>query len=197
MEENDHPHFEPQETLDLPKQIIRIHDFYGGDGWILDIGGGGEGIIGLVKGRQVVSIDLIRRELEETSNDSLKIVMDATNLSFLDSTFEVITAFFSFMYMMDETLDAALREISRVLKTGGELLIWDPIVSQADSPGHKVFISWLDVELPDGRLVETGYGHFLRRLEPERIIHRAEGMGLELIERRIEGATFFLRMMKA
>jgi SAM-dependent methyltransferase len=197
MEEDGHHHYGPHEILDLPKQIIRIHDFYTGDGWILDIGGGGEGIIGLVKGRQVVSIDRIRRELEETSNDSLKIVMDATDLSFLDSTFEVITAFFSFMYMMDETLDAALREISRVLKTGGELLIWDPIVSQADLPGHKVFISWLDVELPDGRLVETGYGHFLRRLEPERIIHRAERLGLELIERRIEGATFFLRMMKA
>ncbi|MDH5201498.1 MAG: hypothetical protein OEW93_11465, partial [Candidatus Bathyarchaeota archaeon] len=50
------------------------------EGFILDIGGGGEGIIGKLNGRQVVSIDLSAGELEETDNESLKIVMDATDL---------------------------------------------------------------------------------------------------------------------
>ncbi|NYT12073.1 MAG: class I SAM-dependent methyltransferase [Methanomassiliicoccales archaeon] len=196
MEGDDHPHFEPHETLDLPRQVIRVHDFYDGDGWILDIGGGGEGIIGLIMGRQVVSIDLIRRELAETSNDSLKVVMDATVLGFPDSTFDAVTAFFSLMYMMDDTLEAALKEASRVLKPGGEFLIWEPIVRPPGSSEKKVFISWLDVELPDGSLVETGYGHYLRRLEPDRIIPQAERSGLRLIDSRIEGSTFFLRMTK-
>lgn len=196
MEGDGHPQFEPHEILDLPRQVIRVHDFYDGDGWILDIGGGGEGIIGLMKGRQVVSIDLIRRELSETSNDSLKVVMDAMELGFPDSTFDAVTAFFSFMYMMDDALEAALKEASRVLKPGGELFIWDPIVRPPGSSEKKVFISWLDVELPNGSLVETGYGHYLRRLGPDRITSLAERWGLRLIESRIEGSTFFLQMMK-
>jgi SAM-dependent methyltransferase len=197
MEENGHTHFQPDEMLILPKQSIHIHDFYRGDGWILDIGGGGEGIIGMVKGRQVVSIDLSKRELEETSNQALKVVMDATDLRFLDSSFDVVTAFFSFMYMKEEMLERALLEIFRVLKAGGELLIWDPVVALSDSPEHKIFVSRLDIELPDGRVIEAGYGHSLRQLGPERIVRRAESLGLEILERKIEGPTFFLRVRKS
>jgi SAM-dependent methyltransferase len=196
MDEDEHTHFEPNEILNLPKQRIRIHDFYSGDGWILDIGGGGEGIIGLVKGRQVVSIDLSKTELEETSNEALKVVMDVTDLKFLDSTFDVVTVFFSFMYMEDEMLERALLEIFRVLKVSGELLMWDPIVAGSDSPEHKIFVSRLEIELPDGRVVGAGYGHSLRQLGPERIIHRAESLGLETLEKKIEGPTFFIRMRK-
>jgi hypothetical protein len=46
-------------------------------GWILDIGGGGEGIVGQLNGRQVVAIDTSQEALEETQNDVLKAVMDA------------------------------------------------------------------------------------------------------------------------
>src|SRR5512136_2785483 len=53
------------------------------DGFILDVGGGGEGIIGKLNGKQVVSIDTSEEELEETKNESLKIVMDATDLKFI------------------------------------------------------------------------------------------------------------------
>ena len=42
------------------------------DGFILDIGGGGRGIIGKLNGRQVVAIDKNERELEETKNEALK-----------------------------------------------------------------------------------------------------------------------------
>jgi len=43
----------------------------------LDIGGGGEGVIGQMKGKQVIAIDPNRRELEEAADGPLKIVMDA------------------------------------------------------------------------------------------------------------------------
>ncbi|UCD06465.1 MAG: methyltransferase domain-containing protein, partial [candidate division WOR-3 bacterium] len=69
------------------------------DGYILDIGGGGEGIIGRLNGKQVVAIDTRFDELQETKNDSLKIVMDATDLKFLPSTFDAATSFFSLMYI--------------------------------------------------------------------------------------------------
>jgi len=69
-------------------------------GRILDIGGGGEGVIGQFKGEQVVAIDPNRSELEEAkSTKDLKIVMDAKDLQFLDNTFDTVTAFFTMMYI--------------------------------------------------------------------------------------------------
>ena len=69
------------------------------EGFILDIGGGGEGIIGRLNGREVVAIDLSSEELEETENDALKIVMDATDLRFVPSTFAAATSFFTLLYV--------------------------------------------------------------------------------------------------
>ncbi len=42
------------------------------DGLILDIGGGGEGIIGKLNSKQVIAIDTSERELLETQNEALK-----------------------------------------------------------------------------------------------------------------------------
>lgn len=43
-------------------------------GKILDIGGGGEGIIGQVLGDKVVTIDKLKEELEEAPEGPLKVV---------------------------------------------------------------------------------------------------------------------------
>ncbi|TFF89622.1 MAG: methyltransferase domain-containing protein, partial [Promethearchaeota archaeon] len=64
------------------------------NGRILDIGGGGEGVIGQLKGAQVVAIDLRADELMEAADgDYLKVIMDAKQLKFLDDYFDTITAF--------------------------------------------------------------------------------------------------------
>ena len=69
-------------------------------GRILDIGGGGEAIIGLLKGERVVAIDRREAELKDApSGDYLKIIMDAKDLQFLDGTFDTATAFFTLMYI--------------------------------------------------------------------------------------------------
>jgi ubiquinone/menaquinone biosynthesis C-methylase UbiE len=74
------------------KQEIIVEDF-DSPGYILDIGGGGEGIIGKLKGKQVVAIDPNKQELEEAPVGSLKVIMDATDLQFLDNTFSVASCF--------------------------------------------------------------------------------------------------------
>ncbi len=117
MEEGHHRQFDEGELFNLPRQSICIPDL-DCDGWI-HIGGGGEGIIGLVGGKQVVAIDISPEELEEVENDSLRIIMDATELKFLDGTFDLLTAFYTFMYMPDEVVRRSLEEISRVLVPGG------------------------------------------------------------------------------
>jgi ubiquinone/menaquinone biosynthesis C-methylase UbiE len=60
-------------------------------GFILDIGGGGEGVIGKLNGKQVIAIDKNKEELEEAHNKALKIIMDAADLKFLPNSFDVCT----------------------------------------------------------------------------------------------------------
>lgn len=73
-------------------------------GLILDIGGGGRGVIGELKNQQVIAIDPSKRELEGAVDGPLKIIMDATNLQFLDETFHTATSFYTLMYI--KTFDA-------------------------------------------------------------------------------------------
>ena len=108
-------------------QEVSVRDFEA-SGYILDIGGGGEGIISRLKGEQVIAIDPSRRELEEAPSGPLKIVMDATDLQFLDSTFLTATSFFTLMYVKASDHERVFSEVHRVLKLGGRFLVWDVIL---------------------------------------------------------------------
>lgn len=76
------------------KQRIKLDKFDTND-WVLDIGGGGEGVIGQLLKDRVISIDPNKRELEEAPSEEgvLKIVMDAKELKFLDKEFSKATSF--------------------------------------------------------------------------------------------------------
>ena len=108
--------------FETPTTTISIQNFPL-DGYLLDAGGGGEGIIGRLKGRVVVSIDPSSEELEEAENDSLEIVMDVRDLDFLDEQFDAVTAFYTTMYIKNEDRNKAFSEMFRVLKPGGHLYI--------------------------------------------------------------------------
>ena len=56
----------------------------------------------------MIAIDRLREELEETSNDALKLVMDARDISFVDESFDEATCFFSLMYMPPESIPRVL-----------------------------------------------------------------------------------------
>ena len=85
-------------TLRFKMQYVTINDFEA-DGYILSIGGGGEGTIGKLKSSQVIAVDISKRELEEAPEGPLKIIMDARDLKFLDKTFNTVTCFFTLMYI--------------------------------------------------------------------------------------------------
>lgn len=88
----------PEERIFFDQQEVAVQDFET-LGLILDIGGGGEGIIGRLKGERVVAIDPSRRELEEAPSGPLKIVMGGTDLQLLDSSFITATSFGTLVYI--------------------------------------------------------------------------------------------------
>lgn len=166
-------------------------------GGILDIGGGGEGIIGQLFNEQVVAIDPIRRELEEAPEGPLKIVMDARDLKFLDYSFDNATSFFTFMYIPLSDHEQVLKEIFRVLKREGEFHIWDVVIPEFDGSQKDIYVVPLEVKLK-GKTVETGYGTRWegRTQDAAHYIDLCQRVGFELVESNTEGESFYLRLRK-
>lgn len=173
-------------------------DRIGGDGYILDVGGGGEGVIGQLEGSRVVAIDKRKDELEEASiGEYLRIIMDATDLKFLDSSFSLATSFFSMMYMDTDTKQKVFKEVYRILKSDGELLLWDLTVPDQFDTSKRVYAIMLKIHLPD-RVIETGYGcPWARRTQDIEMSKKmASDIGFEVVEESVKDVTFFLRLRK-
>jgi ubiquinone/menaquinone biosynthesis C-methylase UbiE len=149
---------DPPKMHDFERQDFVVADFQA-SGYILDIGGGGEGIIGQMKPTQVIAVDLSKRELEEGPAGPLKIVMDATDLKFLDASFDTATAFFSLMYMRPEIQQRVFGEVFRVLTRGGRWIIWDAVIPRALENDTRGPVFRFRFQLP-GKVVQTGYGTF-------------------------------------
>jgi len=71
---------------DFPSVLVSMDDF-APVGLVLDIGGGGEGVIGQVVGKNVIAIDRRMDELQEAPDGPRKVVMDARHLGFPDQKF--------------------------------------------------------------------------------------------------------------
>ena len=183
---------DPARIWKFEQQELAVPDFPA-EGWILDIGGGGEGIIGRVKGTQVVAIDLYAWGMRRTPSGPLKLVMDATDLKFLDGSFGTVTSFFTLMYMDPEAKGKALREAWRVLKPGGLLRVWDVELPVSPDPKKDLAVYRFRFRLP-AETVETGYGTSFPA-QPMGLDYYArlvEGAGFTIEERRTEGRTFRL-----
>jgi len=164
------------------------------DGLILDVGGGGEGIIGRLNGKQVVAIDTREGELMETHNEALKVVMDAADLKFLPKSFDVCTAFFSLMYIPKSIHQKVFEEVFRVLKDNGRFLIWDARIPE-NAAGHKAFIVHLKVKLPNEE-VGTAYGAGWQAQSPECFKEMARLTGFKVTKESSKNEIFHLEMEK-
>ncbi len=185
------------EQIQAHERLEVILPDFAAQGLILDIGGGGEGVISQLKGRQVVAIDLIRKELEDAPGSPLlKIVMDARDLKFLDGSFPTVTAFFTFMYINPEDHARVLQELYRVLQPGGRLLIWD-VVFPKKTDERRLYVHYpLHIRLP-AREINTGYG--VRFAEGQGESHfgdLASKTGFHPVSRKLETGWFFLEFRK-
>lgn len=166
----------------------------GTSGLILDVGGGGEGIIGKLNGGQVVAIDVSERELEETKNDALKIVMDATDLKFLPNSFDVCTCLFSLMYIPKKKHLKVFEQAFRVLKANGTFLIWEVRIPKLDE-SYDRFVLPLELQLPNEK-VETWYGVKLQTQSIEHFKELAQRAKFKIAEEWSKDETFHLQLYK-
>lgn len=124
------------------------------EGWILDLGGGGEGVIGQLMGDHVIAIDTRMDELLETENDALKLTMDASQLQFVNESFGMVTSFFTLLYIHHDLHRKVFEEVYRVLKPGGFFYLWEVILPKKPEE-HDVFILPLEYTLPTGTTKTT------------------------------------------
>lgn len=180
----------------LDEEEVTVSDF-DAKGYILDIGGGGEGIIGRLKGEQTIAIDISKAELEAAPPGPLKIIMDARDLQFLDGTFNTATSFFTFMYIDGSDHERVFREIRRVLVPGGRFLIWDVLYPPRHDRSKTIALVPLIVRLPDTE-IHTVYGGAWP--DPGRELSHyeslAERTGFDVVERETRGRVFFLELGK-
>ena len=162
-------------------------------GSILDVGGGGEGIIGRLYGSSVTIIDHCQEELDEAPCSCPKLLMDAASLAFADASFENVTFFYSLMYMNRPVQSAALSEAVRVLKPGGRLLLWDCEITSAYP---EPFLTELDIRWAQERVC-TIYG--IVKPDPqsmEDFLTLCRKNGLTLLKKKNGGGHFYLEFRK-
>lgn len=166
-------------------------------GRILDIGGGGEGVIGQFKGDQVVAIDPSKRELKEApKSKALNIVMDAKDLKFLDETFDSVSIFFTMMYIPLKDHKKIFKESYRVLKPNGELFLWDLIIPERKMVEKEIYVILLKIKI-DQKIVDSGYGtKWEKEQDAYSFLKLGEDVGFEVLEQKIEEDMFFIKYKK-
>lgn len=163
------------------------------NGSILDIGGGGEGVIGQIYGKKVIAIDNRQEELDEAPDCCQKELMDATELLFPDESFDQVTFFYSLMYMTEEIQHQAIYEAARVLKVDGSINIWDCDI-QAAYP--KPFVVDLDIR-SDHHMIHTSYGIVKKDEQSSAsIIQLLKQAGLRLVFLQKEDIHFHIQCKK-
>ena len=127
------------------------------EGRVLDIGGGGEGVIAQAGGARIIAIDKYMSEIGEARGkapEAAWMVADGAKLPHTNHSIDNATAFFSCMYMPETLKEKVFRETRRVLKPGGEFWIWEvPMSTKSD-----VFAFRLQVDIPEIPTIRTIYG---------------------------------------
>ena len=96
---------------------------------LLDVGGGGMAPYDLSRPASVTALDLSPAMLERTPAGVRRTVGDARRMPFADASFDAVLFNLSLHHI--ERPGEALAEAVRVLRPGGELLVYEPVLSPA------------------------------------------------------------------
>jgi ubiquinone/menaquinone biosynthesis C-methylase UbiE len=177
-------------TFETSVHLIDLSNMMPLVGRVLDVGGGGEGIVSRCICDSIVCIDKSANELSKTLDLGTKIIMDACDLKFIDNYFDHVTCFFTLMYMNLQQIEKFFREAHRVLKENALLYIWDAII-----PPMKcvdVFVIQLEVILPGKDTVSVGYGASYKEQSMGTFINLCESSGFEMVKSSVNDNWFLL-----
>ncbi len=168
------------------------------NGLILDIGGGGEGVIGQLKGDQVISIDINKQELIDAPSKNLKLVMDARDLKFIDNSFNTAVIFYTLMYIKGTDHEKVFNEVHRVLKPNGKLLIWDVELPSSKDALIKTSMYGFKFVLPNTS-ISTGYGVHKQEVEQNLEYYKniAVKTGFKVVSESQHGTSIYLELQKS
>jgi len=146
-------------------------------GFVVDIGGGGEGMIAKTCGMETVCVDINKREIGEARSRGAVanwVLCNACSMPFRNGTFDVVTFFFSLMYIKTfERKHAVMVEAKRVLKSHGLLYLWDATIREEPD----LSVVFVEANLPDGEKIYTGYG--VKGKEKEQTLELINKLALE------------------
>ncbi len=144
-------------TSETPLQEISFRRL-GGTGLVLDVGGGGEGIVSRIEGSRVCAVDINMNEIREAQiyePSPQWLACNGESLPFRSAVFETATMWFSLDYMADWKMKrAVMQEVFRVLRRKGSFSIMSSKIVCHESR----FVLKLRYTLPDGSVYQTGYG---------------------------------------
>jgi ubiquinone/menaquinone biosynthesis C-methylase UbiE len=178
------------DALVKPEQYISIEETP--KGRVIDIGGGGEGIIAQAGGSRIFAVDKFMSEILEAkdkASSSHWLVANAGKLPYSSASFANATAFFSCMYMSEEMKKQVFRETHRALKPGGEFWIWDANIA----PKQKAYGIRLHVAFPVQRSTKTMYGTRIKNQSSAAICAQLQEAGFETEVVSNQRHWFFIR----
>jgi ubiquinone/menaquinone biosynthesis C-methylase UbiE len=168
-------------TCTTPIQKIELKQIQTA-GLILDVGGGGEGLVSRIEGSKVCAVDIRMSEIREAQIHGPPanwFVGDGQALCFQDDAFDVVTFWFSLGYMSNWTVkQSVLKEAYRVLDKKGVLSI---LASRIPESCERL-IFWGHFTLPNGNISQTGYG-----------VRGGQGQTLERVAELLEKTEFRIK----
>ncbi|MFX0046069.1 MAG: class I SAM-dependent methyltransferase [Candidatus Hermodarchaeota archaeon] len=143
-------------SFETPLQEIRLISLPS-DGLIIDIGGGGEGLVSRLEKDRVCVVDISLAKVREAQIYGARAqwaVSDGCHLCFRTDTFDIATLWFSLGYMRGwDTKKLVMEEARRVLKQEATLSI---LGAKIACPEDR-FLFNAQFTFPDGDVSQVGY----------------------------------------
>ncbi len=165
-------------------------------GLVLDIGGGGEGLVSRLEGERVCAVDILLNKIREAQIygvNSQWVQGDARALGIRNVTFGFVTCWFSLSYLPEkQAKHKVLRETHRVLKREGLLSIMG--INILENTVRHVFNA--EFVFPDGYISKMSYAvSGTQDQTMESLINLGEEIGFTL-QRALDHEYWFEVTMK-
>ena len=122
-----------QTLFETPIQQVLLQELTD-SGFVLDVGGGGEGFISRIGGERVCAVDIALNKIREArihGMSSTWIINDGKRLCFKSSSFSVATLCFTLGFIPEwDSKKEVLHEINRVLEENGQLILYFMIINE-------------------------------------------------------------------